>query len=699
MSFPSGDAGPGCDVSSARHGNAPARANRVRVLFACAGWPSGILEVASWAKHQDLAEPVIFQLQPGFAFRLDPEDRDYLAPGVVDSRLIESFARRRRPLSEDSRVQQTDRHTTEIRDARRGCTYRVVDTGGDLDVYVPENFDSEEFLAAIRQFARASGNPGELLAEDGTPTRPVHDAMVAVGGQFIQKLIDFKPHVVGFRLEGGDYQDVKRYIQAVRLFSNAEVVLGGPTATSHPTEVLEDSRADYVFAGEAEEPFNQFLLLAQKPNSKDRQPEIPGLAFRYGDRVYHNTLPRDGYERTVLDVDPRAAKRPLRCVRNAIRPVARVDLIAANRLDWSLLDNFAREFDSLFFTGGRGCPGACTFCARLHGQEVRVKSARQLLEEIQAADAKVAEGTIKVSRWDSFKYVTDPALKEKLVAWAAVYDEDFFLDRKRAIEFFSLWDRSPLKDRYRLGVQTNPRSLLDARGGADAELLRWIGRLKLMVQLGAESFNPVLLARWRKRHNVEQLDTVLDALDSLGQDYGVFILLTDFDTTPEELVETLRLLILAALARRRMRIASSPYTIPLFDSETRKLLEYRRLLTPAHSVGHVSCPTDGRVRHFSDYERPQPGWLDPLVAELADLADSELRWTLHLERRESALVQAFEVVLDRIRQEEQTIILDRKSTDARVSRIRHLYYQAQLAMDQLKDARFQGIGPFHPPNA
>ena len=175
--------------------------------------------------------------------------------------------------------------------------------------------------------------------------------------------------------------------------------------------------------------------------------------------------------------------------------------------------------------------------------------------------------------------------------------------------------------------------------------------------------------------------TVLDALDALRQDYGVFILLTDFDTTPAELVETLRLLILAALARRRMRIASSPYTIPLFDSETRKLLEYRRLLTP------------DRVRHFTDYERPQPGWLNPLVAELADLADSELRWTLHLERRETALVEAFEVVLDRIRREEQAVSRDRKSTDEQISSIRYLHHRAQLAIDQIKDARFQGIGP------
>ncbi len=88
----------------------------------------------------------------------------------------------------------------------------------------------------------------------------------------------------------------------------------------------------------------------------------------------------------------------LRCLRNRIRPAATIELIAVNRLDWSLLESFSNEFDSLYFTAGRGCPGSCTFCAKLHGNEVRTKSARQLLEEIEAADAKVADGTIRLTR-------------------------------------------------------------------------------------------------------------------------------------------------------------------------------------------------------------------------------------------------------------------------------------------------------------
>jgi len=649
----------------------PGRLGRVRVLFGATGWPCGVVEIASWAKQEELAEAVIVQIQPGYAFRLESEDRQYLAEGPVDPELVDSFARRGRTLSADSRIRHAGQDTWKIHDTARGWTYRVVEGSDGLAVYIIENFESREFDTAIRRFAERKSMVSRLFEDDGSLNQMTRGSLAAVGGRFVKKLIEFEPHVVGFRLEGGGFDDVKQYIQAVRLFSDAEVVLGGPTATSHPVDVLEDSGADYVFAGEAEEPFNQFLRLAWERNSNDRQPEIPGLAYRYGGRVYLNSLPCDGYERSVLETDRASCAASLRHVQNAIRPVARAELIAANRLDWSLLEGFDRaELDSLFFTGGRGCPGDCTFCAKLHGQQVRAKSAGQLLAEIEAADAKVAEGAIQVTRWDLFKNVDNMALRHRKVAWAAVYDEDFFLHRKRAIEFFRFWHESLLKERYRLSLQTNPCSMLTSDGQVHADLLEWIDRVKPMVQLGGESFNPELLARWQKRHDVDQLNTVLDALDATRQDYTVFQLLSDFDTTPEELVETLRLLILNAYRHRRMRIASSPFTIPLYDSDTRKLLEYGGRLGP------------DRVRHFTDYERPQPGWMDPLAAELADLADAELRWALNPDQRDAALFSAFEVVLARISEAGQAV------------RLRHLHDQARRAMDQIKDARFQGIAPF-----
>lgn len=646
----------------------PPRGN-IRMLLGCTGWPSGVLEVGSWAKHTGLAEPIIFQLQPGYALRLDAEDRQYLALGPVDPELVDSFIRHGRRLSADSEVTALDARTWLLRDQNRDCTYRLVDEGDGLDVLIPANYEHPRFFSAVRRFAQRQGRLPEFFRPDGSYQSAVHDALLAVGGAFIEELIAMDPHLVGFRIEGGELNDILAFIRAVRLFSDAEVILGGPTATSHPEDVFRECGPDYVFAGEAEEPLAQFLQLSLEPNSKDRQPEIPGLVYRYGGRVYYNTLPRDGYERTVLEVDRQRCGLDLRCVRNLIRPVADREVIAANRLDWSLLQNFTRELDSLFFTGGRGCPGACTFCAKLHGQEVRVKSARQLLEEIEAADMKVADGTLQVTQWPLFKYTNHAELRDAQVAWAAIFDEDFLLNRDRAIEFFRLWDQCPLKSRYRLNLQTNPCSLLAAGGRVHQKLLEWIDRLKPMIQLGAESFNAEVLARWHKRHTIEQLQTVLDALDGTRQDYNVFQLLTDFETTPEELIESLRLLILNAYRRPGMRIASTAYTIPLYDSETRRRLEHRGLLGPE------------RVRHFTDFERPQPGWMDPLVAELADLADAELQSALIPEQRDAALGQAMEALVERLQQ-------DAGGDDFRIGQ---LLVQARTALAEVREARFRAI--------
>ena len=557
---------------------------KVRVLLACTGWPSGILDVGSWAHRSGLAEVSILQMQPD-------------------------------------------------------C-------------------------------------PDGWLETDGPLTGAVREAVAAVGGAMVRKLIDFRPHVVGFRLEGGGLSDLRKFIAAVRLLSDAEIVVGGPTATSHPREVLEECGADYVFAGEAEESFLEFLRLGWAPNSRDRAAEIPGLTFSYGGHIYHNTLPFDGYQQTALDVDhelygPRRAN-----ARNLLRPVVEQELLSANRLDWSLLENFQREFESLFFIGGRGCPGECTFCARLHGQQVRVKEAGQLLDEIAHADANVRAGKIKVSRWRLYQYVDDPALRDRLVSWAAIYDEDFFLHRRRAIEFFTLWDRSPLHERYRLSVQTNPCSLLAAKGQFHPELWHWIDRLKPMIQLGAESFHDALLHRWRKRHKLAELETVITDLDRTRQDYTVFQILTDFESTPAEFLESLRLLVRAAFRHRRMRIASGPYTIALYDSDTRKALELGGRIPHQPAV------------HFTDYECPQPRWMDPLTAELADLADAELHFSLMPEHRDAALVQAFEVVASRVRQEEQRIVGDSSAPAMARWRIVELANQARHALDEIRDAQF-----------
>lgn len=536
-----------------------------------------------------------------------------------------------------------------------------------MDAAFPTNNPPHErpvhFRPQVRVLLATAGWPSGILDVGSWAARQLGTEVVILridaddDAALIENLQNWRPHVVGFRVEGEPFEPIRRWIRAVGEFSDAEVVLGGPSATSHPVDLLEWSGADYVFAGEAEETFAHFLRLARHPDSRDLLPLIPGIAYRYGSGAYHNTLPADGFGQTVQETGSTDCVTPVPCLRNAIRPLASQGVVAANHLDWALLEGFKQPFDSLYFTGGRGCPGACSFCAKLHGTQVRIKSAGQLLEEIERADACVADGRLQVTRWPLFAHVDDDVFRRREVAWAAIYDEDFFLNVPRAIEFFELWSRSRLSERYRISLQTNPCSLLTKPGTFDSSktgpydagqksrmspflvhpgLLHWIDAVKPMVQLGAESFNPVLLGRWYKRHSLAQLNSVLDGLDSTHQDYTVFQLLTDYDTTAEELIETVRLLILAAFAHPRMRIASSAYTIPLYDSDTRKYLEFAgRLL-------------QDRIQDFRDYERAHPEWMDPLVAGLADIADERLHWTLNPETRDGALLEVMPAVVQHL---------------------------------------------------
>ncbi|MBN2293611.1 MAG: radical SAM protein, partial [Pirellulales bacterium] len=473
----------------------------------------------------------------------------------------------------------------------------------------------------------------------------IEKAIAVAGTTFVEHLIDFHPHVVGFRFEGWDIEGLKRLVEITRTFSQAEVIVGGPTASGHPCDVLHKSGADYVFTGEAEETLCQFLQLARQPNSRDHIAEIPGLVYRYGGRIMQNAMPVDGYGLANVAFN---------------RPVVPREIIRANRPDWSLLRGFTDDFQGLFLTGGRGCPGECTFCDRLHGPQLRTKTARQLLAEIEDVDRIIGEWDIEVEGQELFAHVDNPDIRERRVAWASIYDEDFFLDKTRAVEFLQLWSDNPLQERYRLGFQTNPCSLLDSADHFHVELFKLIKQLKPLVQLGAESFNPDLIRRWHKRHNLEQLQTSIEGLAASGQDFGVFILLSDYDTTAVELVETLRLLVVNGLKYRRMRLAVSPMTIPLYDSDTRRSLEFAGRFIPQ------------RIENFCDYGRPHPEWLDPLVADLLELADTELRFALEPRQKEAALVRGFEVVLDRIREEGDPELMD----------------QAQRAWSQILDVRF-----------
>lgn len=429
----------------------------------------------------------------------------------------------------------------------------------------------------------------------------------------LEKIVrKFTPHIVGLRVEGGRLDHVRQTMGRVReIRPETLVVLGGPTATSHPAELLETTGADFAFAGEAEESFARFLerFRLERHRLETGDAGIPGLVSRKNNSV--TKMPYHDCERVLISET----------------------ILRENRLDWSLLEGFAegKALDSIYLVGGRGCPGRCTFCTRLHGQKLRTKTVDQLLEEIRGADRLVNEGRLPVSRWPLFEYVDDPRvpdLPRLSVRWLSIFDEDFFLDRARAIEFFKRFALMPQARRYRLGFQTNPVSLL-RNGRPDAELFAWFDRLKPMIQLGGESFHPGMLRRWKKRHDPIRLERILDALDATRQDYTLFHIQADYETTPSELRESTRLLLGAARRHPAMRIASSPLMIPLYDTDIRRNL-------PENLAAKLST--------FTDYERPHPEWLAPDLAALLDRLDEQMQHLLYPPCRDAAL-EAIETIL------------------------------------------------------
>ncbi|MBM3309438.1 MAG: radical SAM protein, partial [Candidatus Altiarchaeales archaeon] len=571
-------------------------AEKSRVLFGSTMLPLGMIDVASWAKQEGLAEPVVYNIQPGFLFDMGYEfpkhERikvDYSFRSVreaLDSNGISSisclFTDNGVYPSVKSKISKSDEKTWLFIDEYNHRTYRIVDDGGKFQVFDVKKLDEEGVTADLKKYVEERGlDKSRYFKDDGRLTQEAFTAVSLLGGGFVRKLVGFNPNVVGFSLYAGGMGELKKYVNAVRFFSDAFVVVGGPTPTSHPKEVLEESGADFVFAGEAEETFNSFLRAVGSRNAKSQLTkedhakllEIPGLAFRHGSRIYHNTLPADGYGRTILDVDASIPPEERAMLLNMKRPYASERLLNLNRLDWSLLENYTEANKALVLTGGRGCPGLCVFCSQLHGRMPRQKSVETILREIRNIDEQVSKGNVEPEFKDWFRDVEDPHFKTRQVAILGLLEEDFFLDRARALKFFEVWgspENTDLRDKYRLQFQTNPASLLGGKKEPDVlfeKLMAYIQEYKPLVELGVETFNPELLKRMHKRHTMKQGELVLDRFDQMRMDYRVNMIMTDYETTPEEYLESLHLMLINSCKRGHMALFTTSYTTPYLSSE------------------------------------------------------------------------------------------------------------------------------------
>jgi len=138
-------------------------------------------------------------------------------------------------------------------------------------------------------------------------------------------------------------------------FAQTKVALGGVHPTVLPEEVLREPAVDLVVRGEGEKTICE--LAAGKPPA-----QIQGISFRINNTICHNperplikdldSLPAPAYHLLPMDKYYAAAGAALR------HPVAAM-------------------------LATRGCVGRCTFCYRMFGHHLRIRSGQKIAEEVK----------------------------------------------------------------------------------------------------------------------------------------------------------------------------------------------------------------------------------------------------------------------------------------------------------------------------
>jgi anaerobic magnesium-protoporphyrin IX monomethyl ester cyclase len=212
-----------------------------------------------------------------------------------------------------------------------------------------------------------------VLERDGHRVRILDAHAEGVGlDRIAARLVDFgRPELIGITATTCLIGNARQIAQAARAtFPDARIVMGGVHPTVLPEEVLQEPAVDAVVRGEGEETIRE--LAAGRPLEA-----IDGVSFRDGERSVHNpdrALIRD------LDSLPMPAYHllPMHLYHPAVGAYRRLPAV------------------SMLAT--RGCPGRCTFCYRIFGPRLRVRSGERLADE--AAHLQERYGIREISFYD-----------------------------------------------------------------------------------------------------------------------------------------------------------------------------------------------------------------------------------------------------------------------------------------------------------
>ncbi|MFC2091244.1 B12-binding domain-containing radical SAM protein [Elusimicrobiota bacterium] len=298
-----------------------------------------------------------------------------------------------------------------------------------------------------------------------------------------ERLLEFKPDILAFRLDTYTFQDAYEWISYLKQRLTIPVIVGGINMSLYPRETMSYNVFDYGLAGEAIE---SFPLLLDAAGSGASLENIPGLYYR--DKNGH--LCSNALTSQLVDFDryPYPARHLL-----------------PNHLYRSFVSQ-RKNFTVMLTT--TGCPYKCNFCAIAGLNHYRERSPLNVVDEIEECYYKYGVREIDF------------------------FDACFFTNKKRCMELLR-----ELKKR-KLDITWTCRSRVDT---VDEELLSRARACGLrMVFWGIESSSQKTLDEVDKGITPGKTEDTLRLANKLRIRNLGFVMLGNPGETRKEIHETVR---------------------------------------------------------------------------------------------------------------------------------------------------------------
>ncbi|MFC1668266.1 B12-binding domain-containing radical SAM protein [Chlamydiota bacterium] len=283
----------------------------------------------------------------------------------------------------------------------------------------------------------------------------------------LEKILDFKPDVLGISLKTGSYKSGCNIAQLVKEYDSKIVTIaGGIHPTLQKKEVAYSGFFDYVVKGEGEETCSELLTALSEGKALD---EIKGLVFLNNNNNLIETPDREFI--ACLD-----------------------DLPFPEREEIIERDKYSSDAVSVVMTT-RGCPYNCTYCAseRIWRRKVRFRSPENVLKEIRQVKKKYNSKHFQIR------------------------DDLFTLKKERVLEICSRIN----KDKLNITWQCEVRA--DSLDEDIVKAMRNAGCIGASV--GVESGSDEILTKIQKGETTKDLEKGIVLLKKYGINVGAFIMI------------------------------------------------------------------------------------------------------------------------------------------------------------------------------